>query len=171
MTSALSQLNLTTLVFPNNVVELIAARMELIDPGITVLRRELRVSDPNYSIGVAATDWLPTPSSMEIMGVDATHASLLEQYMLTVSSFVKTDDQEAGLIAHSVISKTVRTILASDLPLRTQLGGLTSTFNGETEHLKRWWVRSGRYHSNKLQGTNMYLTVNDVMIEVEKVSG
>jgi len=164
-------LDLTQLVFPNNAVELIAARFELVDADLlTVHRRELRLSDPNYSIGVTATDWMPVPNSIEMMGVGHSHASTLEQYLLSVTAFVKMDDEPAALIAHSVISKTIRTILASDQPLRQQLGGLTSTFNGETERLKRWWVHRARYHSNKLQGTNMYLTVNDVVIEVEKVT-
>ncbi len=164
-------LDLTQLVFPNNAVELIASRFELIDGNlITVLRRELRLADPNYSIGVAAIDWHPVEQSMEFLGTDHTHASTLEQYTVSVSAFVKMNNEEAGLIAHSVISKTVRTILANDVPLRTQLGGLTSTFNGETERLKKWWVHRARYHSNKLQGTNMYLTVNDIFLEVEKVN-
>lgn len=163
-------LDLTQLVFPNNAVELIAARFEMIDPDLlSVFRRELRVSDPNYSIGVSAVDWAPVPNSMEIMGEQGTRASTLEQYLLSIQALVKMDDEVAGLIAHSVISKTLRAILANDAPLRTQLGGLTSTYEGETERLKRWWVHRSRYHSNKLQGTNMYVTVNDVMIEVEKV--
>jgi hypothetical protein len=162
-------LDFTQLIFPNNVVELMATRFEMIDSDLTVLRRELRLNDPNFSIGVAAVDWSPVPASMEFLGTQGTHASTIEQYMISVMAFVKVDDEESGLIAHSVLSKSLRTILASDLPLRAQLGGLTSTFNGETERMKKWWVQRARYHSNKLQGTNMYLTVNDVMIEVEKV--
>lgn len=163
-------LDLTQLVFPNNAVELIAARFEMIDPDLLIVfRRELRLSDPNYSIGVSAVDWAPVPNSMEMLGEQGTRASTLEQYLISIQALVKMNDEPAGLIAHSVISKTLRAILANDAPLRQQLGGLTATYEGETERLKRWWVLRSRYHSNKLQGTNMYVTVNDVMIEVEKV--
>lgn len=164
-------LDLTQLVFPNNVVELVATRFEVIDPVLlTVFRRGLRVQDPNYSIGVSAVDWAPVPNSMEMQGMDHSRASTLEQYLLSVEAFVKMDDEEAALIAHSVISKTIRTTLASDAPLRAQLAGLTCTFNGETERLKRWWVHRARYHSKNISGTNMYATINDVMLEVEKVT-
>lgn len=158
-----------TNVFPSNVVQLVSARFAMEDDRLTILKRPLRPQDPNYSIGVWASNWLPVPGSQEMLGVDFARSSTLENYLVMVQGFVRNTDEVAGLNAHAVLSETLRTILASDPPLREQLGGLTAVLNGTTKSLKKFWVRSGRYVNNQLNGENMYLTTNDLMLEVEKL--
>jgi hypothetical protein len=145
--------------------------MESEDAGLTVIKRPLRLADPNFSIGVYPTNWLPELDSYEMLGVDFAHSPTLEVYSLQVQAFVKDSQEDRGLASHSVLSEHVRTILGSDPALRASLGGLQTELNGTKKSLKRFWVRSGRYVSNTLNGANLYLTTNDLQIEVEKLSG
>jgi len=157
-------------IFPNNVVQLVAARFAMEDDRLIVLKRPLRTQDLNFSIGVWADNWLPTPNSQEMMGVDFARSPTLEMYSIMVQGFVRHSDEIIGLSWHAVLAETLRTILGSDPPLRQQLGGLTATLNGTIKRLKRFWVRAGRYRNNQVNGENLYLCTNDLMLEVEKVN-
>lgn len=164
-----ADLDFTTPVFPNNVVDLVAMRFEIFT-NLNVIRRSLRTSDPNLSVGIAAASWLPIPGSQEMRGIGGgSNASTLEQYVLTVEGFVRDDDEERGLATHSVLSEAIRTTLGDDAPLRAQLGGLQSVFGTTQKSLQRFWVRSGRFASGKLQGAFLYLTTSEFVIEVEKI--
>jgi hypothetical protein len=164
-------LDLTTPCFPGIVVEIVATRMDLIDTGvITVVRRPPRSKDPNFTIGVFPVNNFPNADSYEMTGNLYTHASTLELFQLQVMGFVKYDNEEDGVKAHSALSETIRSILAKDTALRTSLGGLTATYGGTTKRLKKYWIRGTRYLSNELNGTNLYLGVNDLMLEVENAS-
>lgn len=156
--------------FPNKALTIIAARMELIDASVNVELRPLRPADPNFSIGIYPTGWTPVPNTIEMRGVDFARDSTIQQYGVVVQCMIKDAKEERGLASHSVFSEIVRTILATDAPLRSQLGGLTATLDDSTKILKRWWIRSGRYISGSLQGNNLYLASNDLILEVEKAS-
>lgn len=162
-------LDFTVEIFPNNVVQIIAARFALIDPILTIVQRPLRTTDPNYSIGVWADTWLPVEGSNEILGQDFARVSTLERYTVMIQALVKDADEVAGLNASAVISETLRTILGTDGPLRSQLGGLPATLGNSTKLLKQWWVRSAKYMSGELNGTNLYLTRLGLLLEVEKI--
>lgn len=165
-------IDFTAAIFPNNAIALIAARMELIDESlpVNVEQRPLRLSDPNFSVGIYPTGWTPVPDSYEMRGVDFARDATVQDYGVVVQCMIKDADEERGLASHSVFSETVRTILATDAPLRSQLGGLTATLDDSTKILKRWWIRSGRYISGTLNGNNLYLASNDLILEVEKAS-
>lgn len=158
-------------VFPGPAILLVAARMEMLGDNLTVVKRPLRTNDPSLSIGVYATSWAPTPNSMEMMGVEHAHSSTLEQYSLTIESFVKDAEEQHGLATHSALNELVRTTLGSDLALRASLGGLQATLNGTTKELQRFWVRSSRYLNSKLGGAFLYLATNELMLEVQKIHG
>ena len=155
--------------FPYAAIDIIAIRMQLIDSSVTVLKRQLRGQDPNFSIGVFPKDWTPVLSSNEMLGVDYARSPTLENYTVTVQALVKDAVEETGLRNHSNLSEMVRTILGSDAPLRGQLGGLTVYFNGVGKRLKKWTVRSSKYYGNQIAGNNLYLTTTELTLEVEKI--
>jgi len=166
-------IDFTALIFPNNVVKKVADYFQIIDAPadrLTILKRPLRTSDPNYSIGVWGDRWEPDTSSYEMLGVDFARTPTLERYLITIQAFVRDADEINGLIAHAVLAETIRTTLGSDPTLRAQLGGLQVTLNGTTKSLKKFYVRAGRYISNNVNGENLYLSTNDLMLEVEKLS-
>lgn len=161
-------------VFPGIAVEIIAARFELLalpdGSPISVVQRPLRAADPNWSCSVYPSTWSPVAGSYEMKGVDYSRDATLQQYVLLIQSMIKDADAERGVRTHSVFSETIRTILATDAPLRAQLGGLAATLDGSTKTLKRWWVRSGRYNSGSVGTNNIYLSINELILEVEKTS-
>lgn len=155
-------------VFPNNVVELVAAKMQLIDSDFVVLKRPLRPSDPNQSIGIFGTLWMPDESSLEIGGI-APAEPTLSSYQLGVQCLVKDGDEERGLTIHSIMSKRVRSVLYRDEALRVSLGMLYVTDGLSTERAKRWGIRTQRYMNNDIEGKFVYLSTLDYWLETETV--
>lgn len=159
-----------TPVFPNNVVELVATRSVLLDSDFFVIKRPLRESDPNESIGVFAQQWTPDEATYEMRGgPQGPSEPTLQRYLITVQAFVKDMDEERGLVKHSILSKMIRSMLYRDEPLRVGLAGLTVQMNGSTERLQRWGIRQTRYFSNELNQLWLYLSNTEFWLETETI--
>lgn len=159
-------------VFPNNVVDLVAARCVALnlDPDMFVTKRPLRESDPNMAIGVFAVQWTPDEASYEMRnGPTGPSEPTLQNYLITLQSFVKDMDEERGFAKHSVLSKRMRTMLYRDAPLRVGLAGLSASDDGSTETLKRWGLRQTRYFSNELNQLWLYLSNLEFWLETETI--
>lgn len=157
-------------VFPNNVVNLLATRFELFDPDLFVTKRPLRHIDPEQSIGVFGALWSPDDDSYEMKGAPIGRSEpTLQSYIITIQAYVKDMDEERGHSAHSVLSKTIRTMLYRDEPLRVGLIGLSSSMFGSVERLQRWKVRNQRFNSNELQGDWLFLSTLEFWLETETV--
>lgn len=167
-------IDLTAEVFPGIAIELIMARygMLTLSTGdvITVLGRPARAADPNWSICVYATEWTPVTNSYEMTGKSGSREATLQRYTILIQAFIKDANEERGILSHSVLSEVVRSILESDGPLRAQLGGLAATLGDSVKMLKRWWVASGKYQSGSVGTNNLYLTTNQLILEVEKTT-
>lgn len=154
--------------FPANAISLIATASAGLDSDLFVAKRPLRESDPNQSIGVYASMWLPDENSYEMRGrPDGIHEPTLQSYTIGVQAFVKDMDAERGLVVHATLSKMVRRLLYRDDTLRLGLRALQVTVDGSTERTQRFGVRSQRYVSNELQGTWLYLSTIEVFLETE----
>lgn len=154
--------------FPVIVTSVLQTFIELLDDTFTVLLRPLRTTDPNLSVGIYSTIWSPTPGSAEFTGLSGLSPAALERYVIIIQAMVKDADAERGAISHSVLSEAIRTMLDSDPSLRIELGGLSATVGGRTKSLKRWWPVNTRFFSSELDGNQLYLSVNEMMIEVER---
>jgi hypothetical protein len=154
-------------VFPNNIVELLALRSQLLDSDITVLKRPLRNTDPNQSIGITAAQWLPDENSREMLGAAFAVQPTLSRYTVSVQAFVKDMDETRGLNVHSVFSRIVRSMLYTDNPLRVGLSQLSSTLDGATERSQRWGITQQRFFSNELSGEWLYLSTLEFWLETE----
>ena len=158
-------------VFPNNVVNLVAVRFGLLDSDLFITRRPLRHTDAEQAIGVFGSTWSPNAESYEMKGASSPGPSepTLQNYIITVQAYVKDMDEERGHSAHSVLSKTIRTMLYRDEPLRVGLGALSSSMFGSVERLQRWQVRNQRFNSNELQGDWLFLSTLELWLETETV--
>lgn len=155
-------------VFPGNVVMIIATFIELLDDALNVLMRPLRLADPNFSVGIFPVLWTPTPNSAEMRGREGLSAASLQRYQINIQALVKNENAEQGIAGHSVLSEAIRTMLDDSEDLRLELGGLSATVGGQTKYLKRWWPVNTRFLSGELKGTQLYLSLNELIIEVEK---
>lgn len=149
--------------FPSNVVE--ALRDELnVALGTQVelvVKRPLRPTDPDSSVGIYALDW--QPGNHEI----GFHEPTLARYQVAIQVFVKHQDEEEGSAIHTFLSKTVRTMLYRGEALRIRLSSLNETSLGVTERVQRWGVRQQRFVSNEIQGRFLYLSTTEFWIETE----
>jgi hypothetical protein len=160
----------STVVFPNNVVDICATRLQAVDTDLYVCKRPLRSTDQNQSIGVFAALWSPDEESFEIKnGPQGRSEPSLQRYQITVQAFVKDMDEERGLAVHSVLSKIVRSVLYRDEPLRVGLTTLSTTMSGSTERTTRWSIMQQRYFANEIQGSWLYLSTLDFLLETETV--
>jgi hypothetical protein len=156
--------------FPSNIVSAIKTRAQTLDADLYVVRRPLRDSDPPQSIGVAASLWNPEDDSLEMKGVPiGRQEPTLQRYRITIQSFVKNMDEEAGISEHATLSKMVRGMLYRDETLRIQLASLVWTDGVTTERSKRWGVINQRFVSNEIRGVWLFLSVLEFWLETETV--
>lgn len=153
-------------VFPNNVVELLALGLQVIDSELTVLKRPLRPSDPNQCIGVFPALWQPKEDSLEI-GHRFPNEPTLSEYQIGIQGFVKDGDEVRGLTTHSILSNRIRGVLYRNADLRVALQSLYVYDGVSTERLRRWGVRTQRYMNNDIDGKFVYVSTLDYWIETE----
>ena len=153
--------------FPNNIVEMVALRSQLIDTDLFIAKRPLRPTDPNQSIGVVASNWVPNDESKEMLGSAYAMQPPLSRYSVSVQALIRDTQQDRGLNVHSVLSRMIRSMVYTDTPLRVALSGLTSTLNGMTEHTQRWGVTQQRFFANEIGGDWNYLSILELWLETE----
>lgn len=155
----------TTPCFPNNVVAVLADVLSAVDEDVVPLTRPLRPTDPNMSLSVYASVWLPDDSSFEIgkMAPEPT----LGNYGVQIQTLTKHGDSPTALAVSSIFTKRVRNVLYRNEPLHVILGSLSVDEDDRKESMRRWGVRSQRYLSNEVQGTYLFVSVLDIFIETE----
>jgi len=157
-----------TVVFPNNVVNLVATRMALLDSDLLVVKRPLRPTDTIQAIGIFAAQWSPDENSYEMDSSPVGRSEpTISRYNVSIQALIKDADEERGLATHSVLSKMVRSVLYRDEPLRVGLTLLSATLNSSTERTKRWGIATQRYYSNEISGSWLYLSTLDFWLETE----
>ena len=153
----------TLIVFPNNVIELVATRITTLYPELLVVKRPLKSSDNTQSVGLFPSDWLPDTSSFEMPSKEPT----VQVYLIQLQTFCKEFDEAKGIATHSVMSKVMRSLLYNDLPLQVGLNTLSVTMNGATEKIQRRGVNRQKYLSNEIDGQFLYLSTLEYYIETE----
>jgi hypothetical protein len=160
----------TVVVFPNNAVELIAARIPAFcDPvptDLIVHKRPLRSSDERQCVGVWPASWAPIPQTTEMLGKPNFDATL-NRYTIAIQGLIMDMDEEKGLARHSILSAKLRAMLYRDAPLRVGLTALSVTDTGGTEHVQRCGVNAQRYIANEVEGSFIFLSNLEVFLETE----
>lgn len=156
---------MSEILFPENIVTILKEEIGKVDSAWTTIRRPLRPTDPNLSIGVFSLDW--EPSEHEIGG---TPDPSLARYGLTIQSLVKHGTEEEGQALHTNVAHRVRTMLYRSTDLRVRLGSASVTSpEGIIERPTRWGVSSQRFRSNEISGQFVYLSVTNFWIDTETV--
>ena len=138
----------TIVAFPTNVVDIIVARLNLIDTRLHVMNRGLRKMDPNLSIGVYPESWQPVNDTEEFLGLGVAPTSLatLSEYFIQIHTMTKGADQVLCQRQHSLLARVVRDILEFDQPFRVALTSLPGvTVNGKTEFFKEFKALTQAY--------------------------
>lgn len=157
-------------VFPSNVISLVAARMHQKWPSTDIKMRALRVSDRVNAIGIFPSDWTPDPDSYEmqqpINPSPAGHPTI-QSYLISFQAFVKDMEAERAIRIHSLMSKAIRSLLYHDVPLALGLQSLRVEMDGITEVIQRRHIGRQKYLSNEIDGSWLYLSTLQYMIETE----
>lgn len=151
-----------------NAVELIAMRLEDIDPGadgIRVYKRRLIQEDDTESIGVSAALWNPDRESLEMRGgpIEPT----IQRYTIMVQGLVKDMDETRGIAVHSLLAHRIRSMLYRDVPLALGFAELSVTFDGVEEKAAKWGVNSQGYLNNEIKGSFVFLSSLEFYLETQ----
>lgn len=149
--------------FPTSIVDALAEQLALTTGAGKVLRRPLRPTDPDQSIGVIAADWVPNEM------VIGQHDPAVGTYLFQVQAFVKHTDEEEGRDSHANFAQVIRSMLYRDAGLRVRLAGLSHAADGLLERVQRWGIRQQRYASNEVDGQFLYLSTTEFWVETETV--
>lgn len=149
--------------FPTAIVDALAEQLALTTGVGKVMRRPLRPTDPDQSIGVTASDWVPNE---QVIGQ---HDPAVGTYLFAIQAFVKHADEEEGRDDHTDLAQAIRAMLYRDLGLRVRLASLSHSADGLIERVQRWGVRQQRYASNEVDGQFLYLSTTEFWVETETV--
>lgn len=157
-------------VFPNNVIQLVVARLITKYPNTFVCRRPLRAEDGTQSIGVYPTDWNPDDTSYEFRMPQALVPAgfpTVQVYLINIQSFVKDTSEERGIGTHAVMSKAMRSLLYNDSPLAVGLRSLRVSMDGATEVIQKRKIVRQKFVSNEINAEWLYLSTLQLQIETE----
>jgi hypothetical protein len=108
------------------------------DGEYTIVGRPLNPTDPNRTIGVFPATWVANPDEKLIgMGNREPYESV---YNLAIHNLIIHGDAIEGRRVYSIDSKAIRAILYRDEQFHVTLGGLTETFMGSVERVKKYDV-------------------------------
>jgi hypothetical protein len=155
----------TEAVFPVNVIDTIAIVASSVLPLADVVRRPLRGTDLDQSLGVFAARWVPLGDGME-MGRPYLGSSV-EIYTVVIQAMVKDAEEAVGGARHSVLSELVRTMLYTDQTLKLGLDSLQTELAGVRKNTRTWKISSQEYFNNSVNGFFVYLSSLEMTVEVE----
>lgn len=132
-------------------------------PPQAIVKRPVRGSDPNMTIGFSEVDWVPIEHSIGL------HEPSRGRYLVSVQAYNKHGDEEEGISIHAAFTKNLRAMLYRSAALRIRLGGLSETSMGVTERATQWGVRQTRYLSNEINHTFSFVSSTQFWIETESI--
>lgn len=159
--------------FPNNVIELLCARIPgYVDPlgtpgvdQVTVHKRPLRQSDGTQVVGVFPAIKRPDETSIELKSREPT----LKRYSIIMQSIVIDSDEESCISVHSIISNRLYRLFYRDSPLNAGLTALAVEADNSRERLQRRGIELQRYLSNEIDGSFIQTSWIECWIETETV--
>lgn len=151
--------------FPETFLELIRSEVEkyMKPADYTIIDRPVRLNDPQKTISVYATNWVPDATSHEI----GTNEPTLARYNLRLQLMVKHTNPSKGRAMSALDSKTLRMVLYRSPVLRVSLLGMTEEVLGSTERVKRFQVTGQNFMNGDLNGNHLYLSSTEAYIETE----
>lgn len=160
-------LNEDQICFPNNIVNVLAAALQEIDPdependyeGVRIFKRPLDRADGDRSVSVVAVNWRPIMGSKE-MGKTA--EPILQEYYIVIQVMVADGEEQRAIATHSLLSTRVRHMLYRSPALAVVLPQLEvefSSIGGMTlrEHLVKWDVTTQNFMNHEMGGMFVYL--------------
>lgn len=144
--------------FPANLVDVISTFLADL-PGVDqVQKRTVRQNDPNGTVGVIASSWVPTDQDI---GSSEPRGS----YSIFISTLKKIASEAEARHDSSLLVKSIRLLMYRDRDLQLALRGLTETSYGMTERVARVRVKQQRFLDDG--GNTAFISVSVTQIDVD----
>lgn len=158
------------LCFPNNVVNVLAAKLAEIDPDDSfIVKRPIQISDPDQTISVVAVDWSPERSSLEMGQKVNPKEDTLQTYTIAIQGLINDMDEDRAIMRHSAFSTLIRRMIYRDPVLQLALPQLRVEVAGVRESLKNWGVRSQRWLVNRNEDNFVYMSTLEFWFQTENL--
>jgi len=158
-----------TLVFPQNVCNILRIGLGVIDPDVVIHNRPLRTTDESEAISVVPIDWDPDDDSHELSRYTAPQPTI-QRYTIAVQAMIRDMEEVRGIARHSVLSARVRHTLYRDPNIRLALPETkVSLDNGlTTETLTRHGIAGQQFMNNQNpRGGFIYLSTLEFWFETQ----
>lgn len=150
--------------FPGNVLGEIELSLQDYMPMFQVIRRPVRQTDPERTIGLFLVDWTPR---MDSVLIGPQWEPELATYEYRLQLLIKHTDEIEGRRMFGAASKSLKAILYRDPDLVVRLTTLNETVLDVRETVKRFGVRRQRFLNNEIRGSFLYLAATDLWVETE----
>lgn len=140
-------------IFPNNVVNVLAEQIALVDLDYIVVKRPVRDTDEHGTVGVFEAELEPVDKEIGTHGLSA-----LSKYTFVIQTQVVEADPEVARRLSNYMAKTIRLMLSTDATLRARLAGLVDTTMGVRETTQKWEMRSQGFVPLEMNDTLYYVS-------------
>jgi hypothetical protein len=154
--------------FPMGFIDPIKDAMERnlnTDDEYMIVARPVGPLDPSRTVGIFPATWVANPED-KLIGVP-NREPYQAVYTITIHNIVIHADPIEGRRLFGIDSKSIRAILYRDPEFTVALAGLTESFLGSVERVKKYDVLRQEYMSNKSGISFLYLCKTEFIITTE----
>lgn len=153
--------------FPENMLDVLRERFELIPDVSGVVLRNINIQDANGTIAIALDEWVP--QEYEINGLQNFEPTTAV-YNVAIAHISKVANREDGATEAKKVAKAIRTMLYRDPLVAVALRQLHEDFDdGRRERLLQWKITSVQHASNEIDKTFVNLSVTQMTFTTETV--
>lgn len=150
--------------FPADIIEVIKNYAEDIPGVVTVLKRGLRPTDENGSVGITAATRLPDETEM---GMSYGGEPSLSTWNIVIGHFVKAETEEEAERLHIEVANSLWRMLYQDQAFLVDLRSLVDMTGAQTERVQRHWVVAQRFASNEIEGSFVRMSSTELNVQIQ----
>lgn len=148
--------------FPGNIVTCLQPFLAGLEGVDNVIGRVVRPTDPNGTVGIAVSSWIPTTQEIGV-------GEPMGSYSVFVSTVQRYTSEVEGRRNSSLLVKSIRVLLYRNRDLHVALHQLTETISGLTESVSRARVKQQRFIDDKMQNAFLFLSVTQLDVDTDIV--
>lgn len=129
---------------------------------VSVFKRGIASTDPNFSICVFFQVWEPGDYNI------GQEFPVYEKFMIAIQTYCKSSDRDEGEEFNALLTKKVRDILYRDQTLRVQLAALREGEPPNFKRVLRLNVNRTEYADVPVDRAFAFLAQTDTLLEIEQ---
>lgn len=149
--------------FPDNVIELLALRLQALQCVDRTVIRSLNPMDAHQTAGIEAMEW----AAVEYEMMDGMPEPSICEYTLAIQHVVLHAEQEAGQKLHRDAAKSIRLMLYRDQGFVVPLRQIKEVAEGRVERILKWKVNRQAFASNEISGNFVSMSATEFSFQTE----